>query len=99
MLSALKMNLNIESGVSDAKWASDEQILVGTDRGEILLYKINKTNNNLENDKFDLLMKKSEHDNVVTCLGTCLNSGLGLSGSDDARYYTFCLRSFIFRKK
>jgi hypothetical protein len=85
MLSTLRMNLNIKSGVSGAKWASDQDILVGTDLGEINLYSINKTNNNLENNKFEIAMTKREHDDIVTCIDTKFGQNFAISGSEDSR--------------
>lgn len=92
MLSTLKMNININSGVSDAKWVTDEQILVGTDFGEIILYKINNTNNNLENNKFENVLAKCEHDDLITCLETKYDSTIALSGSEDSKIKVWDLK-------
>jgi hypothetical protein len=89
MLSSLKVNLNIRSGVTNTRWASDEEILVGTDFGEISLYKLNKTNNNLESNKFNNLMIKREHDDLITSLDVKFNENFAISGSEDSRYFYY----------
>lgn len=37
MLSSLKTSKSFESGVTDAKWATNENVLIGTDNGNISL--------------------------------------------------------------
>ena len=85
MLSSLKMSLDIKSGVSVARWSSNQGILVGTDLGEVNLYRIKNADNNQESKQFDCEMSKREHDDPITCLETRNDSNTAISGSEDSR--------------
>ncbi len=84
MLSRLKMSVSVRSGVSGARWASRDHILVATDFGELMTYKINVTNNNLESHTFEMMGTKREHDDYVTCLEAKYNANVALTGSEDS---------------
>lgn len=69
----------LESGVNQARWLSNERFVLGTDNGEIIMY------SNLNDEKSQEVMIKQEHDSMVLCLATNLNSEIALSGSDDSK--------------
>ena len=81
MLSSLKTGKSLSSGVSQARWVSNEKFLAGSDNGEVMLYKMNKEPDNM----YESIMLKHEHDNLVTCLATSFNSDIALSGSEDSK--------------
>ena len=41
MLSSLKSGKHFETGVCDARWQSSERVLVCTENGEVILFKLN----------------------------------------------------------
>ncbi len=82
MLSSLKTGKHFESGVCDARWQSNERIFVGTENGEVMLFKINEST--VEN-YFERVFVKQEHDNMVLCIDSKFGSELAISGSDDAK--------------
>lgn len=82
-VSALKMYIDVRCGVSNAKWSSDNQILMGTDYGDIILYQLSQINSDAS--KFELLFCKREHDDLINCLDTKYNENLAISGSQDAK--------------
>lgn len=81
MLSSQKTGKSLSSGISQAKWVCNDKFLAGTDDGEVMLFKLNKEPENL----YENLMVKHEHDSIVLCLATVMNSEIALSGSDDSK--------------
>lgn len=68
----------LDSGVNQARWVSNDRFVLGTDNGEIIAYK------NIS-DKDQEVMVKQEHDGMVLCVATNMNSEIALSGSDDSK--------------
>ena len=83
MLSSLKSGKHFETGVCDARWQSSERVLVGTENGEVILFKLNDPT--IAENYFERVFTKQEHDNMVLCIDTKYDSELAISGSDDAR--------------
>jgi WD40 repeat protein len=81
MLSSLKTGKSMTSGISQARWVSNENFLAASDNGEVMLYKLNKEPENM----YESIMLKLEHDSIVTCLATNFNSDIALSGSEDCK--------------
>jgi len=81
-LSSLKTGKSNDSGVSQARWISNERFVAGTDNGEVILYKVNKEE---PENMYETVMVKQEHDSLVLSLATNLNSNIALSGSSDTR--------------
>lgn len=82
MLSSLKTGKSNESGISQARWISNERFITGTDNGEVVLYKMNKEE---PENMYETLMTKHEHDSLVVSLATTFDSHIALSGSSDSR--------------
>ncbi len=82
MLSSLKTGKHFETGVCDARWQSNERVFVGTENGEVMLFKLNDSTGE---NYFERVFTKQEHDNMVLCLDSKFDSELAVSGSDDAR--------------
>lgn len=81
MLSSLKTGKSLDSGACSADWTNDKSFLIGTDNGEVMLYKLTDQSESF----YQNLMTKKEHDGLVTSLATCYDSNLALSGAEDAR--------------
>ena len=100
LLSSLKTGKSNDSGVSQARWISNERFVAGTDNGEVILYKVKRENmyetvmvkhehDSLVKEEpenmYETVMVKHEHDSLVLSLATNLNSHIALSGSSDTR--------------
>ena len=46
---------------------------------------------NVSENLYENLMNKKEHDSLVTCIATCYDSNMALSGSEDARIKVWSL--------
>lgn len=88
LLSSLKTGKSMTSGVSQAKWVTNDRFLTGTDNGEVMLYKLNKEPENL----YENVMLKQEHDSMVLCVVTNFNSEIALTGSDDSKIKVWNLK-------
>ena len=77
----LSSGKSVDSGINQARWISNERFVIGTDNGEVMLYKLN----NQKSVFYELSMVKQEHDSMVLCVATNFNSEIALSGSDDSK--------------
>jgi len=81
MLSSLKTGKSMTSGITQARWVTNQTFLAASDNGEVMLYKLNKEPDNM----YENIMLKLEHDSIVTCLATSFNYEIALSGSEDGK--------------
>ena len=87
MLSSLNTSQPFVCGVNDAKWTSDENVLVAKDSGEVSLLKV--LSDNIETDGhrnvvYDIKMTKKEHDSAILSLDTKFDAEFALTGSYDS---------------